>query len=113
LIKVKQFIVDALTKAQVDETFTVDAIVGINTENFIVSGFLKRFNQEAVVFVDAKVVVPTDTTFTADAILIGSADFTISAFVGEVIEVVLDVESVIRDTNGDAGYESVTGTGED
>jgi len=35
--------------------------------------------------VDAKIVVPADITFSLDAVLIGSVDFTVSAFVGEVI----------------------------
>ena len=75
--------------------FTVDALLiaplTISTETFIV---------------DASVTGPATKTFGVSALLRGRS-FSISAFVGDVFEVVLDVESVIAGNRFTTGFESV------
>jgi len=90
----------------------VSAILGVRSHTFLIDGNVKADNVDKTFFVDAKVVIPTSEEFTIGAILIGSVDVTIGAFVGEIQETVLDVESVIRDTNSDSGNESTIGVGE-
>lgn len=57
--------------------------------------------------VDAKVAFVKEAGFTVDTQLIGSQDFTVSAFVGDTLFVVLEVESVIVENNSNEGVESV------
>ena len=89
----------------------ISAILGVRSHTFLVDGNVKSDNIDKTFFVDAKIVIPTSEEFTIGAILIGSIDVTIGAFVGEIQETVLDVESVIRDTNSDSGNESTIGVG--
>ena len=90
----------------------VNAILGVRTHEFIVDGITKAGNVDKTFIVDAKVVVQKSITFTVGAILIGSVDVLIGAFVGEVQETVLDVESVVVTNNSDTGVESTIGVGE-
>jgi hypothetical protein len=57
--------------------------------------------------VDAKVAFVKEAGFTVDTQLIGSQDFTVSAFVGDTLFVTLEVESVIVENNSNEGVESV------
>ena len=63
-------------------TFSIDALVGIGQKSF-----------------------------TIDVKLNKNKPFTIDAMTGELIEVGLDVESVISEGSGDVGFESTVGVG--
>jgi len=95
--------VDAVLEVNVDTAVRqrasaqIDAFITGKTELFLVDSIVGVFFE-------------VEEDFTVDAILIKEFDFTISAFVGEVIEQVIEVESVIiENLGGDTGIESVTG----
>jgi len=89
----------------------VNAILGRAKQEFIVGGLLKGNNIDQEFRIGAKLVILNSEEFTVGAILIGSIDFTIDAFIGEVQETILDVESVVVTNNSDSGTESTIGVG--
>jgi len=93
----------------------ISAIVGIVRKDFIVDGITKASSIDKDFFISAKLIVRKDTgsALQIGARLIGSSDVIIGAFVGEVQETVLDVESVIVTNNSDSGRESTLGGGGD
>ncbi len=89
----------------------VNALIGVRTHEFTVGGVLKGDNIDEEFRIGAKLVIEKSIEFTIGAILIGSIEVLISAFVGEVQETVLDVESLIVTNNSDSGTESTIGVG--
>ena len=89
------------------------ALVGVFQHDFIIDGTTKAENTEEEFRVSAKLIVRKDTgnALQIGAILIGSVDLIIGAFVGEVQTTVLDVESAIVENNSEFGVESTLGGG--
>ena len=108
LVRIGEFTVDSFVKATQIKTFTIDARVGRFEKEIIgVDAIIKAFNQEKEFTVDAKVAFVKEAGFTVDTQLIGSQDFTVSAFVGDTLFTGLEVESVIVENNSNEGVESV------
>jgi len=109
LVRIGEFLIDSFIQVlDQTETFTIDSIVGRFEKEIIgVDAIIKALNQEKEFTVDAKVAFVKEAGFTVDTQLIGSQDFTVSAFVGDTLFTGLEVESVIVENNSNEGVESV------
>ena len=83
------------------------AFVGRFIKEFTVDSIVKAFDVEFEFTVSANIRFKRIEEFFVDAILIGSQDFTVSAFVGDTLFVGIEAESVIVENNSTNGVESV------
>jgi len=109
LVRIREFLIDSFVKAfNQTKIFTIDARVGTFEKEIIgVDAIVKALNQEKDFTITAKVAFVKEVDFTVDALLIGSQDFTVSAFVGDTLFVGIEAESVIVENNSTNGVESV------